>query len=61
MSNFPVPHFYWRDLDIDLAVDSIEHPEKDPLVSQVKPGPPFESISVWVVDYSFRARGEAAC
>jgi hypothetical protein len=30
-------HLYWPDLDIDLAVDSIEHPEKYPLVSQVKP------------------------
>jgi hypothetical protein len=34
----PTPHhLYWPDLDIDLAVDSIEHPEKYPLVSQVKP------------------------
>jgi hypothetical protein len=33
----PSPHhLYWPDLDIDLAVDSIEHPEKYPLVSQVK-------------------------
>ena len=30
-------HLYWPDLDIDLAVDSIEHPEKYPLVSQVQP------------------------
>ena len=27
-------HLYWPDLDIDLAVESIEHPEKYPLVSQ---------------------------
>ena len=26
-------HFYWPDLDIDLAVESIEHPERFPLVS----------------------------
>ena len=32
----PTPHhLYWPDLDIDLAVDSIEQPEKYPLVSQV--------------------------
>jgi hypothetical protein len=32
----PTPHhLYWPDLDIDLAVESIEHPEKYPLVSQV--------------------------
>ena len=27
-------HLYWPDLDADLAVDSIEHPEKFPLVSR---------------------------
>ena len=31
----PSPHhLYWPDLDIDLALESIEHPEKYPLVSQ---------------------------
>jgi len=24
-------HLYWPDLDVDLAVESIEHPEKYPL------------------------------
>ena len=28
-------HLYWPDLDIDLAVDSIRHPEQFPLVSRV--------------------------
>jgi hypothetical protein len=28
-------HLYWPDLDIDLAVESIRHPEKFPLVSRV--------------------------
>ena len=33
----PSPHhLYWPDLDVDLAVESIEHPEKYPLVSQVR-------------------------
>ncbi len=27
-------HLYWPDLDVDLAVESIEHPEKYPLVSR---------------------------
>src|SRR6266849_6439645 len=27
-------HLYWPDLDIDLHVESIEHPEKFPLVSR---------------------------
>ena len=32
--SLPSPHhLYWPDLDIDLAVDSIEHPERYPLVS----------------------------
>src|SRR5262245_17306868 len=29
-------HLYWPDLDIDLAVESIEHPERFPLVSRVR-------------------------
>ncbi|MDP2241364.1 MAG: DUF2442 domain-containing protein [Burkholderiales bacterium] len=28
-------HLYWPDLDVDLAVDSIRHPERFPLVSHV--------------------------
>ncbi len=28
-------HLYWPDLDIDLAVESIEHPERYPLVSKL--------------------------
>jgi len=27
-------HLYWPDLDIDLAVESVEHPEKFPLISK---------------------------
>jgi hypothetical protein len=27
-------HLYWPDLDIDLAVESIRHPEQFPLVSR---------------------------
>jgi hypothetical protein len=30
-------HLYWPDLDIDLAVDSLTHPERYPLVSQGQP------------------------
>jgi len=34
----PSPHhLHWPDLDVDLAVESIEHPEKYPLVSQAQP------------------------
>ena len=31
----PSPHhLYWPDLDVDLTVESIEHPERFPLVSR---------------------------
>ena len=33
----PSPHhLYWPELDVDIAVESIEHPEKYPLVSQAR-------------------------
>jgi hypothetical protein len=32
---WPQPHhLYWPDLDVDLAVESIENPERYPLISQ---------------------------
>jgi Protein of unknown function (DUF2442) len=30
-------HLYWPGLDVDLAVESIEHPERFPLVSKARP------------------------
>ncbi len=27
-------HFYWPDIDVDLTVESIEHPERFPLKSK---------------------------
>ena len=32
-----VDHLRWESLDIDLSVDSIDHPERYPLVSRVTP------------------------
>jgi hypothetical protein len=32
-------HLHWPDLDVDLAVESIMHPERYPLVSQAGPKP----------------------
>lgn len=29
-------HLYWPDLDIDLAVESLTHPEKYPLISSTR-------------------------
>ena len=40
ISNVELPsahHLYWPDLDIDLAVDSLTHPERYPLISQAQP------------------------
>jgi len=30
-------HLYWPELDVDIAVESITHPERYPLVSRVRP------------------------
>jgi hypothetical protein len=30
-------HLHWPDLDVDVAVDSIDHPERFPLVSRARP------------------------
>ncbi len=31
-------HLYWPDVDVDLTIDSIEHPEKYPLRARVRDG-----------------------
>ena len=36
-------HLYWPDLDVDLALESIENPGSFPLVSQVRRKPPKRS------------------
>jgi hypothetical protein len=34
----PQPHhLYWPDLDVDLATESIDHPERFPLISRIPP------------------------
>jgi len=34
----PQPHhLYWPELDVDLAVESIDHPERFPLISKARP------------------------
>ena len=34
----PSPHhLHWPDLDVDLAVESLDHPERFPLVSRERP------------------------
>jgi hypothetical protein len=42
----PSPHhLYWPDLDIDLAVESIEHPERYPLKSKAQPAKGLRATS----------------
>lgn len=31
-------HLYWPELDVDLAVESIRHPDRYPLISRDRPG-----------------------
>ncbi len=39
----PQPHHLrWPDLDIDLAVESIKHPDRFPLVSSARPNRPLQ-------------------
>jgi hypothetical protein len=37
-------HLHWPDLDIDLAVDSLTHPERYPLISQLRPHKRLQSV-----------------
>ena len=34
---YPPEHLYWPKLDVDLSVDSIEHPDRYPLKFKTKP------------------------
>lgn len=39
----PSPHhLYWPALDVDLAVDSLDHPERYPLMSRARPHRPLQ-------------------
>jgi hypothetical protein len=38
-------HLYWPDLDIDLAVESLSHPDRYPLISRVQPNKPLQPTS----------------
>lgn len=35
-------HLYWPDLDIDIAVESIDHPERFPLISKERSNNAFK-------------------
>lgn len=37
----PTPgHFYWPELDVDLGLETIDHPERFPLKARVEPKSP---------------------
>jgi hypothetical protein len=36
-------HLHWPELDVDLAVESLDHPERFPLISQSRPKPGIRS------------------
>jgi hypothetical protein len=38
-------HLYWPDLDVDLTVESIKHPERYPLISKSMPNEPIKPPS----------------
>jgi hypothetical protein len=40
-----IEHLYWPDLDVDLTIESIKHPEKYPLVSKRMPNKPIKPAS----------------
>lgn len=35
-------HLHWPDLDVDIAVDSIDYPERYPLLSKVRSNTPLQ-------------------
>jgi hypothetical protein len=56
-------HLYWPELDVDLAVESIEHPERYPLVSASLPNnalnPPHSRVTPLAKRGKRRASGRA--
>ncbi len=53
-------HLHWPDLDVDLAVDSIEHPERYPLVSKARPNIALQRADRTSRTLRSRAAGQAA-
>ena len=57
---WPSPHhLYWPDLDVDIAVDSIDHPRKYPLVSSVRPNSTLQRAVSRVTARARKATGRA--
>ena len=57
----PSPHhLHWPDLDVDLAVDSLTHPERYPLVSKVQPNSRVRRMAPTSRDKALRATKKRA-
>lgn len=53
----PSPHhLYWPALDIDLAVESLDHPERYPLVSSARPNKRLQPTKARQVRRAIRTR-----
>lgn len=52
-------HLYWPDLDVDLAVESLKHPERYPLVSRVRPKSPIQRTASRVKSDAAQRKGRA--
>ena len=54
-------HLYWPELDIDLAVESLDHPERYPLLSRARPNKRLKPEAAAVKErrpaYTVRRRG----
>ena len=56
----PSPHhLYWSDLDVDLAVESLDHPERYPLVSRARPTKRLQPTKARRPSQGTRGRGGA--
>ena len=57
---WPLPHhLYWPDLDVDIATESIDHPEKYPLISTVRPNNTLQRPVSRVTARAKKATGRA--
>jgi len=47
LTNVELPsphHLYWPELDVDIAVESIDHPDRFPLVSKARSDKPLQRM-----------------
>ena len=52
-------HLHWPDLDVDLTLDSIEHPNRYPLVSKARPNQRVQRTAAPVTSLAAASRLQA--